>query len=204
MSKRYVLALDQGTTSSRAILFDHSGRCAGAAQREFPQIDRLGQGIAQLGQVVHQTLHDGPQPARAHLAGSLVDGHNAPRVQRGVFPLVVIAQHLEIGVQHRQLALVAVEFHLAEQRHPQPRHQHVLQVLGVEPLAGQAAPPAVFKQHLDQPQVAPAQARAVDRSMLPGGSCWPASAWPCSSPGQSCSSALTAHRTAPWSRPLRQ
>ena len=38
MSKRYVLALDQGTTSSRAILFDHSGRCVGAAQKEFPQI----------------------------------------------------------------------------------------------------------------------------------------------------------------------
>jgi glycerol kinase len=38
MTKRYVLALDQGTTSSRAILFDHSGRCAGAVQREFPQV----------------------------------------------------------------------------------------------------------------------------------------------------------------------
>jgi glycerol kinase len=38
MSNRYVLALDQGTTSSRAILFDHSGRCVGGVQREFPQI----------------------------------------------------------------------------------------------------------------------------------------------------------------------
>ena len=38
MSKRYVLALDQGTTSSRAILFDPSGRSVGAVQREFPQI----------------------------------------------------------------------------------------------------------------------------------------------------------------------
>ncbi|QQS45997.1 MAG: glycerol kinase GlpK [Acidobacteriota bacterium] len=34
----YVLALDQGTTSSRAILFDRSGRIAGVAQQEFPQI----------------------------------------------------------------------------------------------------------------------------------------------------------------------
>jgi glycerol kinase len=33
-----VLALDQGTTSSRAILFDHHGRVAGVAQQEFPQI----------------------------------------------------------------------------------------------------------------------------------------------------------------------
>ncbi|WP_372845827.1 glycerol kinase GlpK [Pontiella sp.] len=32
-----VLALDQGTTSSRAILFDHSGNVRGVAQREFKQ-----------------------------------------------------------------------------------------------------------------------------------------------------------------------
>lgn len=36
--KGYVLALDQGTTSSRAILFDREGRPAGSAQREFRQI----------------------------------------------------------------------------------------------------------------------------------------------------------------------
>ncbi len=34
---RFVLALDQGTTSSRAILFDAAGAPAGVAQREFPQ-----------------------------------------------------------------------------------------------------------------------------------------------------------------------
>jgi glycerol kinase len=34
----YILALDQGTTSSRAILFDHAGRIAAVAQQEFPQI----------------------------------------------------------------------------------------------------------------------------------------------------------------------
>ena len=34
---RYVLALDQGTTSSRAILFDSHGAPAAVAQREFPQ-----------------------------------------------------------------------------------------------------------------------------------------------------------------------
>jgi glycerol kinase len=35
---RYVLALDQGTTSSRAILFGRDGRSVAAAQKEFPQI----------------------------------------------------------------------------------------------------------------------------------------------------------------------
>jgi glycerol kinase len=35
---QYILALDQGTTSSRAILFDHAGVPRGVAQREFRQI----------------------------------------------------------------------------------------------------------------------------------------------------------------------
>ena len=35
---RYILALDQGTTSSRAILFDHAGSIAAVAQKEFQQI----------------------------------------------------------------------------------------------------------------------------------------------------------------------
>ena len=35
--KKYILALDQGTTSSRAILFDRHGQPCGAAQQEFPQ-----------------------------------------------------------------------------------------------------------------------------------------------------------------------
>jgi glycerol kinase len=34
----YILALDQGTTSSRAILFDHDGIIKAAAQKEFEQI----------------------------------------------------------------------------------------------------------------------------------------------------------------------
>jgi glycerol kinase len=33
-----VLALDQGTTSSRAILFNHDGVIVSVAQQEFPQI----------------------------------------------------------------------------------------------------------------------------------------------------------------------
>jgi len=35
---QYVLALDQGTTSSRALLFDHDGGVRAVAQREFDQI----------------------------------------------------------------------------------------------------------------------------------------------------------------------
>ncbi|GAB2867313.1 glycerol kinase GlpK [Pseudoduganella ginsengisoli] len=35
--KKYILALDQGTTSSRAILFNHQGALVGSAAQEFPQ-----------------------------------------------------------------------------------------------------------------------------------------------------------------------
>ena len=38
MSNRYILALDQGTTSSRAILFDQEFHIVGKAQKEFTQI----------------------------------------------------------------------------------------------------------------------------------------------------------------------
>jgi len=38
MPKRYILALDAGTTSVRAILFDHGGQIAAVAQREIRQI----------------------------------------------------------------------------------------------------------------------------------------------------------------------
>ncbi len=38
MARRLVLALDQGTTSSRALVYDERGAVLAAAQREFPQL----------------------------------------------------------------------------------------------------------------------------------------------------------------------
>src|SRR4051812_34686076 len=38
MTNRYILALDQGTTSSRSIVFRRDGRVVASAQQEFPQI----------------------------------------------------------------------------------------------------------------------------------------------------------------------
>ncbi|GHO95496.1 glycerol kinase 2 [Reticulibacter mediterranei] len=64
---RFILSLDQGTTSSRAILFDHDGSIAQAAQQEFPQIypqpgfvehDPEAIWSSQLS-VAHQVLKDG-------------------------------------------------------------------------------------------------------------------------------------------------
>ncbi len=37
MEKQYILALDQGTSSSRAIVFDHEGHICATAQKEFQQ-----------------------------------------------------------------------------------------------------------------------------------------------------------------------
>ncbi|MDP9043134.1 MAG: FGGY family carbohydrate kinase, partial [Bacteroidota bacterium] len=48
--KKYILALDQGTTSSRAILFDQTGRAKSIAQKEFTQI------FPQPGWVEHDPL----------------------------------------------------------------------------------------------------------------------------------------------------
>ena len=49
---RYILALDQGTTSSRAILFDHDGAIVAVAQKEFRQI------FPQPGWVEHDAAGD--------------------------------------------------------------------------------------------------------------------------------------------------
>ena len=35
--REFILSLDQGTTSSRAIIFDHDGRPCSVAQKEFTQ-----------------------------------------------------------------------------------------------------------------------------------------------------------------------
>lgn len=49
-AQRFILALDQGTTSSRALLFDQTGQALGSAQREIRQI------YPQAGWVEHDAL----------------------------------------------------------------------------------------------------------------------------------------------------
>ena len=36
-NKNYIIALDQGTTSSRALIFDQDANVVGTSQREFAQ-----------------------------------------------------------------------------------------------------------------------------------------------------------------------
>ena len=40
--KKYILAIDQGTTSSRALLVDRNGAIKGVSQKEFAQIYQIG------------------------------------------------------------------------------------------------------------------------------------------------------------------
>ncbi|SDW66957.1 glycerol kinase GlpK [Paenibacillus sp. CF384] len=60
--ERYILALDEGTTSCRAILFDEQGRAAGSAQHEFatvfPQAGWVEQDANEIWQKQLQVMRD--------------------------------------------------------------------------------------------------------------------------------------------------
>ena len=58
MDKKYVMALDQGTTSSRCILFDKSGRICSVSQREFPQIYPQPGWVEHDPEIIWETQHD--------------------------------------------------------------------------------------------------------------------------------------------------
>ncbi|MGB0128142.1 MAG: FGGY family carbohydrate kinase, partial [Rhodocyclaceae bacterium] len=67
----FVLALDQGTTSSRAIVFDAEGNIRGLAQKELPQF------FPQAGWVEHDPLDiwaDQLSVARAAIANAGLTG----------------------------------------------------------------------------------------------------------------------------------
>ena len=58
--KKYIIALDQGTTSSRAVLLDHNANVVEIAQREFTQIyPRAGQAKNTYGTGCFMLLHTG-------------------------------------------------------------------------------------------------------------------------------------------------
>ncbi len=79
---RCILALDQGTTSSRAIVFDHDGAIRGVAQQEFRQI------FPQPGWVEHDAteiwatqsgvMHEGIATAGITRGRSRRDRHHQP------------------------------------------------------------------------------------------------------------------------------
>ena len=70
MSTKYVLALDQGTTSSRAILFDNEQNIIAVQQREFEQI------YPQQGWVEHNPMEI--HPVRGHERGGGPERRGCP------------------------------------------------------------------------------------------------------------------------------
>ena len=67
-SGKWVLALDQGTTSSRALVFDHRGRIVAQAQREFtqffPQPGWVEHDAREIWHTQYATLHEALAAAR--------------------------------------------------------------------------------------------------------------------------------------------
>ena len=62
MSKKYIIALDQGTTSSRTVLFDEEGNICGIAQKEteqiYPKHGWVEQNATEIYQSQLETLHN--------------------------------------------------------------------------------------------------------------------------------------------------
>ena len=87
MAQRYILAIDQGTSSSRAMLFDRTGAVAGSAQREFRQI------FPQPGWVEHD-----PREILASVLATVADVLATARVEAGELAGIGITNQRETSV----------------------------------------------------------------------------------------------------------
>ncbi|MBT9393924.1 glycerol kinase GlpK [Hymenobacter sp. NST-14] len=88
---QYILALDQGTTSSRAILFDQQGRIAAQAQKEFTQI------FPRPGWVEHDPLEIWSTQAGVAAEATVKAGQNG----RGIAAIGITNQRETVVVWHR-------------------------------------------------------------------------------------------------------
>jgi glycerol kinase len=77
MGKKYILALDQGTTSSRAILFDRNGAIVQMAQKEFKQY------FPQAGWVEHDAMEIW-QSIQSVIEQVLADSQTSPKQIAGI------------------------------------------------------------------------------------------------------------------------
>jgi glycerol kinase len=87
LEKQYILAIDQGTTSSRAMLFDRAGHVAGSAQREFRQI------FPQPGWVEHD-----PHEILASVRTTVTEALASARVDAGALVGIGITNQRETTV----------------------------------------------------------------------------------------------------------
>ncbi|MYV16749.1 glycerol kinase GlpK [Furfurilactobacillus milii] len=75
--EQYMMAIDQGTTSSRAMIFNHQGQIVGKAQKEFPQY------FPQPGWVEHDP-EEIWSSVQSVMADALIQAHLAPYKIRGI------------------------------------------------------------------------------------------------------------------------
>ncbi len=107
-----------------------------------------------------------PQDARADLGHRLVDGHDAPHVQRRWPFLVIARERLELGMEHTQFARIVVVLHFSEQGHALPRREDARQVPPVKPLARQNRAGRVREGSLEQSQILAAESGNSRRANL--------------------------------------
>jgi glycerol kinase len=77
MTHKYILAIDQGTTSSRAIIFNEKGHQVGVSQKEFPQY------FPKAGWVEHDAKEIW-NSVQSVIAGALIDANLRPNQIAGI------------------------------------------------------------------------------------------------------------------------
>ena len=119
---KYVLALDQGTTSSRAILFGRDGRSVATAQQEFPQIFPAPGEVEHDPEAIWSSQLGGrarvPREGEHGSGGRGGDRHHQPaRDDRAVGP-----QHRQAGGERDRVAEPGqrADLRRAEGRRPRP------------------------------------------------------------------------------------
>ncbi len=185
---RYVLALDQGTTSSRAILFDEQGRPVSVAQREFRQIFPQPGWVEHDPKEIFQTQREVAREARSQSRRSTErpDGgghHQSARDHHHLGPADRRAdpqRHRLAGPAHRA-AMRGAEG--ARRRKPGAR-------------AHRAGDRSVLQRHQDR---VAARQRTAAHARAPSSASSPSARWTPGSPGSSPATA----RTSPTSRTPR-
>ena len=84
-------------------------------------------------------------------------------MQRCVSIVLIAREDFDLGMQHGEIAAVAIELHLAEQRDPLPGFHAPRQMLPVKPFGHQQTAARVAELHLQQPDVLAAKARQLGR-----------------------------------------
>ena len=114
--------------------------------------DGLGEFVFFGRQFAEDAVGQDAEHARGELRDGLVDGHDAADVERGFAVFIVAGENFELGVQHGELARVAVELDLAEQREFDALGEHVRQVSAVKPFAHEDGARGIGEAGFEQAQ----------------------------------------------------